>query len=298
MGNITGKTKVTGIIGYPLTYTLSPLMHNRAFKVCGLNYKYLAFVVEKGHLKSAIDGIRALNIKGVNITMPHKEAVISLLDGISKEAEIIGAVNTINNEDGRLIGYNTDAEGFTSSLKEEDFNPAGKQAIIIGTGGGAKAVAVALVQAGVKSIAVVGGSIEKSQAIKDRIIDITRNILVKPLTFESNLADIFQIGDLIVNATPVGMAESGGLLPVPLELIKKRHFIYDLVYIPQETVLIKEARRKGARAVNGTGMLVHQAALAFEIWTGISAPVEEMRQALIRGLVSGERPENVKKEED
>ncbi len=298
MGNITGKTKVTGIIGYPLTYTLSPLMHNRAFKVCGLNYKYLAFVVEKGHLKSAIDGIRALNIKGVNVTMPHKEAVIPLLDGMSKEAKVIGAVNVINNEDGRLIGYNTDAEGFMSSLKEEGFNPAGKQAIIIGTGGGAKAVAVALAQAGVKSIAVVGGSIEKSQAIKDRIIDITRNILVKPLTFESNLADIFQIGDLIVNATPVGMAESGGLLPVPLELIKKRHFIYDLVYIPQETVLIKEARRKGARAVNGIGMLVHQAALAFEIWTGTSAPVEEMRQALIRGLVSGERPENVKKEED
>ncbi len=272
-------------------------MHNRAFEVCGLNYRYLAFVVEKAHLKSAIDGIRALNIKGVNVTMPHKESVIPLLDELSKEARIIGAVNTINNKEGRLTGHNTDAEGFIRSLKEEGFDPAGKTAIILGTGGAAKAVAVALAQAGAKSIVAIGRSVEKSQVITDRITIISRDILVKSLTFEGNLADIFQIGDLIVNATPVGMAESGGLLPVPLELIEKKHFVYDLIYTPQETVLIKGARHKGAGAANGIGMLVHQAALAFEIWTGISAPAEEMRRALIHGLESGDRPYNAQKKD-
>ncbi|MCL6471945.1 MAG: shikimate dehydrogenase [Firmicutes bacterium] len=293
MNGITGRTKVTGIIGYPLTYTLSPLMHNRAFNICSLNYVYVPFVVEQKDLKNAIEGLKALNIKGVNVTMPHKEAVLNMLDGLSEQARLIGAVNTINNEDGYFIGYNTDSAGFLNSLMEEGFDPANKTAIIIGTGGAAKAVAVALAQAGVREIAVIGRSATKAQDVKTRITDANRYILVKTLTFEENLADIFKKGELIVNATPVGMKESGGLLPVPLKYINAEHFIYDLIYTPQETALIKAARDKGARAINGLGMLVYQAAEAFEIWTGVSAPIDEMRQALIHGLKSGERPENV-----
>ncbi len=296
MKEINGKTKITGIIGYPLTYTLSPTMHNKAFEETGLNYRYLPFIVESKDVKSAIEGIRALNIKGINVTMPHKEAVLDLLDEVSKEAEIIGAVNTINNDKGRLTGYNTDGVGFIRSLEEESFDPSGKNAIILGTGGAAKAVAVALAQAGAKSITIVGRSIDKANIIKNRLSHNIEGISVNTLTFEGNLADIFIIGDLIVNATPVGMKESGDLLPVPLELIEKKHFIYDLIYTPLETALIKEARTKGARAANGLGMLLHQAAAAFEIWTGVSAPVEVMRKALIDVLESGERSDDDEEE--
>lgn len=293
MNGITGTTKITGIIGYPLTYTLSPLMHNRAFNIRNLDYVYVPFVVEPKNLKNAVEGLRALNIKGVNVTMPHKEAVLSLLDGLSEQSKLIGAVNTINNEDGHLIGYNTDSTGFLNSLVEEGFDPADKTAVILGTGGAAKAVAVALAQAGAREIAVIGRSAEKAQAVKTSIAVANRYILVKTLTFQENLADIFKKGELIVNATPVGMKESGDLLLVPLKYINAAHFIYDLIYTPEETALIKAAREKGARAVNGLGMLVHQAAEAFKIWTGVSAPIDEMRQALIHGLKSGEQPGNV-----
>ncbi|MHB8841599.1 MAG: shikimate dehydrogenase [Candidatus Aquicultor sp.] len=297
MNEINGATKVTGIIGYPLTYTFSPLMHNKAFEALNLNYRYLPFVVEPKALENAIDGIRSLNIQGINVTMPHKEAVINFLDELSAEAKTIGAVNTIKNDNGRLIGYNTDAQGFIKSLEEESFNPAGKTAIILGTGGAAKAAAVALARAGIKSIVILGRSQNRAGAIASNLISNFQEISVKTLTFEDNLADIFQIGELIVNATPVGMKESGDLLPVPLELINASHFVYDLIYTPLETALINGARHKGARAANGLGMLLYQAASAFEIWTGTSAPVEVMRQALIQGLKSGDRPDNVQEED-
>ncbi|PIW22424.1 MAG: shikimate dehydrogenase [Candidatus Aquicultor secundus] len=296
MKEINGATKVTGIIGYPLTYTFSPPMHNKAFEALNLNYRYLPFVVEPNALENAIEGIKSLNIRGINVTMPHKEAVIDLLDELSAEAETIGAVNTINNDNGRLIGYNTDAGGFLKSLKEESFNPAGKTAIILGTGGAAKAVAVALAQAGAASIVIIGRSGNKAEAITSSLISNFQEISGKTLTFRDNLADIFQIGELIVNATPVGMKESGDLLPVPLEFINASHFVYDLIYTPLETALINGARHKGAKAANGLGMLLYQAASAFEIWTGTSAPVEVMRQALIQGLKSGDRPDNAEEE--
>lgn len=293
---ITGETKVTGIIGYPLTYTLSPVMHNRAFDVLGINYRYLPFVVEEANLAAAINGIKALNIRGVNVTMPHKERVMDVLDEVTPEAEAIGAVNTILNEGGRLIGYNTDGMGFIQSLREASFEPAGKTAILLGVGGGAKAVAVALAQAGAKSIAIVSRSIDKAEGLKARLQAVIKDVDIKTLTYNDNLADIFQVGDLVVNATPVGMKESGDLLPVPLELIRAQHVVYDLIYTPPMTALLKGAQDKGARAVNGLGMLLHQAAAAFEIWTGFSAPTEEMRRALLEELESGERPGNVSKE--
>ncbi|MDI6716551.1 MAG: shikimate dehydrogenase [Actinomycetota bacterium] len=295
MQKINGETKITGIIGYPLTYTLSPAMHNRAFEVCNLNYCYLPFIVESENLKTAIEGIRALKIKGINVTMPHKEAVIDFLDELSPEAEIIGAVNTIGNNEGHLIGYNTDGKGFLRSLEEESYNPSGKIAIILGTGGAAKAVAVALAEAGISEIIIVGRSKKKASIIKDALVNKLVNISISTLSFDGNLADKFQVGDLIVNATPVGMKGHGDLLPVPLELINKRHFVYDLVYTPQETTLMTEARKRGARVANGLGMLLHQAASAFEIWTGILAPVDAMRQALVLELESRERAKNARK---
>jgi len=296
MKEITGETKITGIIGYPLTYTLSPSMHNRAFEVLDLNYKYLPFVVEEKDVKAAVEGIRALKIKGINVTMPHKEAVVEFLDELSDEAKIVGAVNTINNDSGRLIGYSTDGAGFLRSLREESFDPEDKDTVILGSGGAAKAVAVALAQAGAKSITIVARTVEKAEEIKDRLKSNFSQNSVETISFEGNLADTFNVGELIVNATPIGMKESGDLLPVPLELINDRHFVYDLVYTPLETALLKAAKDKGARVANGLGMLLYQAAAAFEIWTGISAPVDAMRETLIGRLNSGERPGNAEKE--
>lgn len=297
MSTITGQTKVTGIIGYPLVYTLSPIMHNAAFKATGLNYRYLPFVVEEKDLGAALQGIRALKIRGVNVTMPHKEAVIEFLDELSEEAKIVGAVNTINNRDGCLIGYNTDGTGFIRSLREESFDPKDTTAIILGAGGAAKAVAVSLIQAGASEMILVGRDIRKLEKLKARLLDNFTYITIKTLSFKDNLADIFRVGDLIVNATPVGMRESGDLLPVPLELISTKHFVYDLVYTPLETELIKEARKVGAKVANGLGMLLHQAASAFEIWTGTSAPVEVMRHALTSELEGGEQPNDAKKKD-
>lgn len=297
MSEINGKTKITGIIGYPLTYTLSPVMHNRAFDVCNLNFRYLPFVVEKERLGHAADGIRALQIRGVNVTMPHKETVMQFLDELSPQAELIGAVNTIVNENGYLIGHNTDGAGFLRSLEDESYNPRDKSVIVLGTGGAAKAVAVALAQAGIKNITIVGRSIEKAEAIKSVLLRSFKEISVRTLTFSDNLADTFLIGELVVNATPIGMDENGDSLPVPLELINATHFVYDLIYVPLETVLIKEARNKGARVANGLGMLLYQAAIAYELWTGTSAPVQEMSQALILELEGGDRLNNAKEKE-
>ncbi|HEY3373843.1 MAG TPA: shikimate dehydrogenase [Candidatus Aquicultor sp.] len=293
MRKITGTTAVTGIIGYPLTYTLSPLMHNRAFDVLDLNYRYLPFIVRVEELAPAIAGVKALNIHGINVTMPHKETVIPFLDELTEESRIMGAVNTILNSEGRLIGYNTDGDGFLKSLEEESFSPEDKSAIILGTGGAAKAVAIALARAGAHEIAIIGRSKAKAEAISEQIQANIKEIYVKTLTFSDNLADIFQHGELVVNATPVGMNESGDLLPVPLEFINESQFVYDLIYVPLETPLLRLARQKGARTANGLGMLLHQAAIAFFVWTGISAPVEDMRQALLEELESGDRPYNV-----
>lgn len=158
-------------------------------------------------------------------------------------------------------------------------------------------MAVSLIQAGVANVALIGRNIEKVQSLKAHLRENFKEISIKTLSFDDDLADIFQEGDLIVNATPVGMKESGDLLPVPLELLNARHFVYDLVYMPLETVLVIKAREIGAKAANGIGMLIYQAASAFEIWTGTSAPIEVMRHALMQGLESGERPNDAKEKD-
>ncbi|MBS3908307.1 MAG: shikimate dehydrogenase [Actinobacteria bacterium] len=297
MNEITGQTRVLGIIGHPLTYTLSPNMHNAAIEAASLDYRYLPFVVAPERLASAIAGIRALGIEGVNVTMPHKETVIEFLDEISPEARTIGAVNTVHNVDGRLKGYNTDGAGFIKSLREALVYPEGRHAIIIGAGGAARAVAAALISEGAASITLLGRTADKVEALKQQLLDSFGRFSIKTLSFDDDLADIFEVGDLVVNTTPIGMNESADLLPVPLEYIDSRHFIYDLIYTPSETALIKAAKEKGAKAVNGLGMLLYQAAAAFEIWTGTPAPIAIMRDALLIGLESGDRPKNAQKKD-
>jgi shikimate dehydrogenase len=264
-------------------------MHNAALKKLGLDYAYLPFVVEETHIKDAIRGIKALNIKGINVTMPHKESVIEFLDDLTDEARMIGAVNTIKYDNGSLTGYNTDTIGFLKSLEEESYNVEGRNVVLLGAGGAAKAVAFAVTGAGASSLTIVARRKAKAEELKAAVNTYYQNFSVKTLSFDDDLADIMLVGELIVNATPIGMKESGCLLPVPLDLISKQHLIFDLIYTPLETALIREAVKKEARAINGLGMLLYQAAAAFEIWTGESAPIETMREALLNGLVRGDR---------
>ncbi len=301
---ISSRTKICGIFGCPLEHSFSPAMQNAAFKAAGLDYIYLPFVVAPGQLVVAVEAIRTLGLAGVNVTIPHKEAALSLLDELSGEARLIGAVNTIVNRAGRLYGDNTDGRGFLRSLKEEAaFIPAGKTALILGAGGAARAVAAQLALAGVKKLILSNRS---SRRAVDLAGYIAKNTGVKAQTapWPENKSEtlpgaLLQEADLVVQATSIGMHRSnlrngpilrGGFaggeknilqtVPLPFHLFRTGQVAYDLVYNPLETVFLKKAGQAGAVTVSGLGMLLYQGALSFEMWTGEPAPVEVMKKAL------------------
>lgn len=272
---ITGKTKITGIFGDPVEHSLSPLIHNEAFRQLGLDYCYVPFHVKKEKLKEATEGIRALNIKGVNITLPHKEAIIPLMDELSEEALHIGAVNTVLNIDGSLKGFNTDTEGFIVSLKEERVSLSGKNILVLGAGGAAKAVIYGILREGGR-VYIFNRTRQKAQAIKEKFRDFGFIEVVE--TIDESIIKIMQ---LVVNATSLGLKKDD---PMPLSphLLKPEHIYCDIVY--PETPLMKEAEKIGCKVIGGTGMLLWQAAFAFQIWTERQAPVEVMKQTVHRVL--------------
>jgi shikimate dehydrogenase len=268
---ISGRTKITGIIGYPIEHTLSPAMHNAAFASLGLDYCYVPFLVYPDNLATAVKAIRALNMRGVNVTVPHKERVIPFLDGTDGEAAFIGAVNTIVHSEGTLTGYNTDGRGFMQSLFESGISPDGKEILIIGAGGAARAVGYYLSQkAG--ALSIFGRTREKAERLAhdlNRVRDV--------LSALQNVADIrrFQI---IINATPLGL-KKGDPLPFDTALLQPGQTVCDLIY--RDTPLLDEAAKKGCRILNGSGMLLWQGALAFELWTGRRPDIAVMRDALM-----------------
>jgi len=278
---ITGKTAVYGIIGHPVKHSLSPLMQTEAFKEAGIDAVYVPFEVEPENLEEAVKGLRALSVKGFNVTVPHKERVTEFLDFLSQEAELLGAVNTVKNEDGELTGYNTDAEGFLRSLLEEGVEPEGKRAVMFGAGGAARAVGYALLKGGVKFLNIVNRSFPKAKAVAE-LLGKLGNVLVFPLK-EGTVETLLKDADIIVNTTSLGMKEGDPPL-FDYSKIPEGITVVDIIYNPPETPLLKAAREKGCKTVNGLGMLVHQGAVAFEIWTGKKAPVEKMRQTLEREL--------------
>lgn len=273
---ITGKTKILGIFGYPVEHTLSPFMHNAAFEALGLNYCYIPLSVSPENLKIAVTSLKALNIVGVNITIPHKEAIIPFLDELDGEAELIGAVNTVLNKEGRLIGYNTDGRGFVSSLREDGkIDPRGKKIIIIGAGGAARAIAFSLALEGAEKIFI-------NDIIGEKAKELSCVLSTKTSTEAIYLKDLKEgIGeaDILINATPLGMKKEDPL-PIPPELLSKGLFVYDIVYNLPETSLLKEAKKRGANTLGGLGMLLYQGALSFKIWTGKEPPIDVMRKAL------------------
>ncbi len=281
---VTGKTAVYGIFGYPVKHSLSPLMQNAAFSEKGIDAVYVPFEVPPENLKEAVEGVRALGVRGLNVTVPHKERIVEHLDYLSDEAELLGAVNTVKNENGELTGYNTDAEGFLRSLLEEGVELEGKRALMFGAGGAARAVGYALLKGGVKFLNIVNRNFSRGKEVGE-LLGKLGNVLVYPLK-ESTVEVLLEDVDLIVNTTSLGMKPDDPHL-FDYSKIPSGVTVVDIIYNPPETPLLKAAREKGCKTVNGLGMLVHQGAVAFEIWTGEKAPVETMREVLKRELYGG-----------
>jgi len=267
---ITGKTKITGLFGYPVDHSMSPAMHNAAFKSLGLDYCYVPFPVRPEHLHDAVKAIRALNLRGVNVTVPHKEKVIPLLDEIHEEASFIGAVNTIVNTDGKLTGYNTDGRGFIRSLSENGISPSDKDILIIGAGGASRAISYYLCQKS-KTVKIYNRTRKRAERL---VRDLKK--LYKNVSLQDSFSHIEEF-HIIINATSVGLKKED---PAPFDtsMLKRTHIVCDLIY--KKTRLLKEASRKGCKVIDGSGMLLWQGMLAFELWTGKKPSPEVMRNAL------------------
>ncbi|ADY74166.1 Shikimate dehydrogenase [Desulfurobacterium thermolithotrophum DSM 11699] len=274
---LTGKTFVYGIIGYPVKHSLSPLMQTAAFKALGIDAVYVPFEVEPENLGEAVRGLRALNVKGFNVTVPFKENVIEYLDFVDEDAEFLGAVNTVKIEDGKLTGYNTDADGFLKSLIEEGVELKGKKITMFGAGGAARAVGYAVLKGGAKFLNIVNRNFSKGKIVGE-LLGKRGNVLVFPLR-EDSVATLLKDTDIIINTTSVGMKPDDPLL-FDYSLIPEGITVVDIIYNPAETLLLKAAKEKGCKIVNGLGMLIYQGAIAFEIWTEKKAPVEVMRRVL------------------
>ncbi|MDD5131683.1 MAG: shikimate dehydrogenase [bacterium] len=275
---ITGKTKICGIFGYPIEHSLSPLMHNAAFKELGLDYVYVAVKVAPEDLAAAIKAIRALDLAGVNITFPHKEAVIPLLDDLSPEAKSIGAVNTIVHCGGRLIGDNTDGKGFIRSLAEDNkIKLKGKKVVLVGAGGAGRSIGVSLLKNNIQALYLHDIAEHKRNSLAVDLRSISPANKVKTIG-QAELPQAIKEADILINATPIGMRSTDPSVVDPI-LLTKKLFIYDIIY-NCETALLKAAKRKKIKCANGMGMLVNQGAISFELWTGKKAPIAVMRKAL------------------
>lgn len=274
---ISGKTKVAGLLGYPVQHSLSPAMHNAAFEHLRLDCCYVTFLVSPESLEDAVKGIRALNLMGVNITVPHKERVIPFLDEISQEVSFIGAVNTVKNSNGKLIGYNTDGRGFMQSLSEAKLDVAGKSILIVGAGGASRAIGYYLCKVASK-VYLYDVDSEKAMLLKEHLNNIKGNVLqadgkaLKSKEFFSSL-------EVIINATPLGLKPDDPL-PIDKSLLNSSHAVCDLIY--KETPLLRAASDIGCKTMDGLGMLLWQGVFAFELWTGIMPPIDVMKDALLK----------------
>jgi len=266
---ITASTKLCAIIGNPIGHSLSPLVHNAAFEHLGLDCVFLAFEVE--HLQEAVKGIAALGFKGVSVTIPHKVGVMDYLDEIEPVAQRIGAVNTIVNRDGRLVGYNTDWIGAMKAL-EHRIDLRGKTAVVLGAGGAARAIAFGLKERGAEPV-ILNRTVARAEVLasglKCRFGPIE---LIEKLSF-----------DLVINATSVGMSPRAESTPLNKAVLKNM-LVFDTVYNPMKTRLIREAEERGCPTVRGLEMFVNQAAMQFELWTGQKAPLDLMRSVAAQEL--------------
>ncbi|MFZ5651208.1 MAG: shikimate dehydrogenase [Bacillota bacterium] len=297
MPEINGKTRLCGIFGYPVGHSFSPAMHNSAFEHMSMNWAYVPFPVRPEDLGQAVSAVWALNLAGVNVTVPHKQSVAALVDRLSDAARLSGAVNTIVNHGGVLAGHNTDGEGFTRALQEDaGMDARTGPALVLGAGGAARAVAVALALSGSPAVFVANRSGGRAGELCELIMNSTgcRAAVLnwgetpRPGTLDySGWAGVLSQVTLVVQTTPLGMhPKTGEAPPFPYELVNPGHVVVDLIYNPARTLFMQRCEEFGARVFNGLGMLLHQGAIAFELWTGRTPPLEVMRDALILAVGS------------
>lgn len=275
----TGRTKNLGVMGWPIAHSLSPVLQNAALKEAGLDYAYVALPVPSEQLSAAVAGIRAMGFRGVNVTVPHKSEIIPLLDEVDEDARLIGAVNTVVNEDGILKGYNTDAIGFLEALKSEGYALEGKRVCLLGAGGAARAVLRALAKEKAAKVSIGVRNPAKAEPLAELFRE---RVPVEALFWEGEaFTEAMAEADLLVHTTPLGMhPKVDGMPPVRLEALKASALVYDIVYTPAKTRLLREAEALGHRILNGEGMLAGQGAAAFRLWTGAEADVELMKRVL------------------
>lgn len=284
MKNLTHvNTKLLGLIGHPIKQSYSPFIHNSAFEFKKMEYIYLPFDVTKSNLKNAVKGMSILGMKGFNVTIPHKENILDMLDTISEEASIVGAVNTVVNDHGELNGYNTDVHGVTETLMPYKKDISGSVVSVAGAGGAARAVIYSLIRNfKPKKIFLVNRTEQKAESLKKYFSEkIKFDAFKTKELFPPDLVETFQSSKLIINATSVGMfPEYDDSITGLAESFTKDQIVFDLVYNPTKTKLLKLAQKQGAETVDGLSMLIFQAAKSFELWTGEEMPLEQVRNSI------------------
>ncbi len=283
MIEISGKTQNLGVIGWPIGHSLSPAMQAAAIREAGLDYSYIAMPVRPEALPAAVEGLRSLGFRGFNVTIPHKRNILDLLDEIDEDAERIGAVNTVINEQGRLLGRNTDVAGFLCGLKKIGATMRGKRALLLGAGGAARAVIWGLIREKADRITVCVRDEGKARA---NLSDFSDSVDMEILSWETpDFRRALSETELIVNTTPLGMTpKTDAAPPVIWEAIRPGVVVYDIIYTPDRTRLLQEAEARGCRVMNGVPMLVGQGAEAFQAWTGVRPDERVMTKALMDAL--------------
>lgn len=272
--------KLFGVIGDPIAHSMSPAMHNDLFGLYGIDAVYLPFHVSKGNLADAVKGLKALGVSGFNVTIPHKTEIMAHLDKVDPLARAIGAVNTVKNENGLLVGYNTDGPGFVKGLEYMAADLGSRSALIIGAGGASRAIYFSMAQAGVERIDLYNRTLEKAEELAASCpFKVNTNVLGREEA-EKSLAEY----QLIIQTTSIGMVPDTKSLPLSPENIAQNTIVSDIIYNPLQTEFLKEASKRGAEIQNGVGMFVFQGALAFEKWTGIFPDVDRMEMNVLRNL--------------
>lgn len=282
---ITGHTELIGLIAYPIRHSSSPAMHNEAFAKLGLDYAYLAFEVDNSTLEDAVKGIRALKMRGSNVSMPNKTVVHKYLDELSPAAKLCGAVNTIVNDDGKLIGHITDGTGYMKALKDNDIDVIGKKMTIVGAGGAGTAIEIQAALDGVAEISIFNRRDEFWENAQKTVEKINSNTNCKASLYDlddlDKLKEEISTSYLFANATGMGMKPLEGQTYIPdKSFFRPDLIVTDVVYFPRETAMLKMAKEVGCKTMNGLGMMLFQGSAAFELWTGQSMPIEYMKEKL------------------
>ena len=271
-------SKTFAVIGDPIDHSLSPNIHSAAFRELNLESSYIAYRIPKDELKEGIEGLKKIQISGFNVTIPHKVEMVKYVDKIDESCSLTGAVNTVENNDGILKGYNTDTDGFLDPFKKREIRIKGAKILLLGAGGAARAIVAGLGKEKAGEITIANRTMQKAVELSE---------LSKKIGLDSSPTKIEEVGesaknyDIIINATSVGLKNEQS--PISLETVRKDTVVYDIVYMPMNTDFIKRARQKGARIIFGYEMLLGQAVRAFEIWHGMKAPYSAMKRALLGG---------------